>query len=178
MLAEIKTVQTQADLLHSQQEVEAAIIKLAEQINHALADKNPLLLCVINGGIVFAGQLLTRLTMPLNLDSIQATRYRNETSGGQIEWLLTPKTPLLNRTVLILDDVLDEGVTLAAVQAYCREQGACEVYSAVLIEKLLPEPKPASADFIGIVTENRYLFGYGMDYKSYLRNANGIYACS
>jgi hypoxanthine phosphoribosyltransferase len=177
MLEEIKHIQTTSDLLHSEQEVEAAIDKMAQEINIALADSNPLLLCVINGGIVTFGKLLPRLTIQLTIDSIHASRYQNQTSGGHIKWLVQPETPIKGRTVLIVDDILDEGITLEALYQYCREQGAANVYSAVLVDKILDHEKPVTADFTGLKVENRYLFGYGMDYKGYLRNAPGIYAC-
>jgi len=177
MLEEINRVRATADLLHSEQEVEAAIDKIAQEINIAFADRNPLVLCVINGGIVAAGKLLPRLTIPLTLDSIHASRYQNQTSGGSVKWLVQPETPLKGRTVLIVDDILDEGITLEAIYDYCREQGATAVYSAVLVDKILDHQKTVTADFIGLRVVNRYLFGYGMDYKGYLRNAPGIYAC-
>lgn len=177
MLEEIKHIQATADLLYSEQDVEAALDKMAEKINLALADSNPLLLCVMNGGVVAFGKLLTRLTIPLTIDAINASRYQNQTSGGTIEWLLKPETPLKGRTVLIVDDILDEGITLQALYEFCREQGAAAIYSAVLVDKILDHKKPLTADFIGLNVENRYLFGYGMDYKGYLRNAPGIYAC-
>ena len=142
-----------------------------------MAELNPLLLCVINGGIVIAGKLVTRLTFPLTIDSINASRYQNQTTGGNIEWILKPSTPLKDRTILIVDDILDEGITLATIHDYCLEQGATAVYSAVLLDKILGHNKPVAADFIGLNVENRYLFGYGMDYKGYLRNVPGIYAC-
>lgn len=177
MLDEIKQVEATADMLYSEQEVEAAIEKMAESITQLLADRNPLILCVMNGGIVVAGKLMTRLNFPLTIDAINASRYRNETSGGDIKWILKPGTPLQNRTVLLIDDILDEGITLQALYNYCREQGASSIYSAVLIDKNLGRKKPVIADFVGLETEDRYLFGYGMDYKGYLRNAAGIYAC-
>lgn len=177
MLNEIKHIQETADLLFSEQKVEAALDKMAEQINTVLANHNPLILCVMNGGIVVAGKLITRLTIPLTIDAINASRYHNETAGGNIEWLLKPKTALKDRNLLIVDDILDEGITLAAIQDYCLKQGAASVYIAVLLDKNLGRIKPISADFIGLEVENRYLFGYGMDYKGYLRNAAGIYAC-
>lgn len=176
MLKEIQHVLATADLLHSEAQVEAALDTMAEQINALLADRNPLVLCVMNGGIVVAGKLLTRLTMPLNVNAINATRYQNQTSGGAIEWVLKPSTPIKDRTVLIIDDILDEGITLAAIYQYCLEEGASSVYSAVLVDKQLGREKPIVADFIGLDVENRYLFGYGMDYKGYLRNMAGIYA--
>jgi len=177
MLKEIKHVQATADLLYSEQQVETAIDKMAQEINTLLADRNPLLLCVMNGGIVIAGKLLTRLKIPLTIDAINASRYQNQTSGGNIEWVFKPGTPLKDRTVLIIDDILDEGITLEAIYQYCLEQGATSVYSAVLVDKILDHKKPITADFIGLEVEDRYLFGYGMDYKGYLRNAAGIYAC-
>jgi hypoxanthine phosphoribosyltransferase len=177
MLKEIRHIQATADLLYSEKEVEAALDKMAEQINGLLADRNPLLLCVMNGGIVVAGKLITRLSIPLTLDAINASRYQNQTAGGSIEWILKPGTPLKGRTVLIIDDILDEGLTLAAIYHYCLEEGATSIYSAVLVDKTLDHEKPITADFVGLEVENRYLFGYGMDYKGYLRNAAGIYAC-
>jgi hypoxanthine phosphoribosyltransferase len=177
MLNEIQQVLETADLLYGEQEVEAAIDRMAEQINRKLAGTNPVFLCVLNGGIVAAGRLLTRLTMPLTIDAINASRYQNKIMGSTLEWTLKPGTPLLGRTVLVVDDILDEGITLEAIVDYCRKQGAEAVYSAVLVDKRLEKAKPIQADFVGVETENRYVFGYGMDYKGYLRNAAGIYAC-
>ncbi|MBT9098081.1 hypoxanthine-guanine phosphoribosyltransferase [Methylovulum psychrotolerans] len=177
MLNDIQFIQDHAELLHSQQEVEAALDAMAAQINRQLAGTNPLVLCVMNGGVVVAGQLLTRLTMPLNVDAINASRYRNQTSGGTVEWVLKPRLPLQGRTVLLIDDILDEGITLAAIHAFCLGQGAAAVYCAVLADKLLGRAKPIRADFVGLEVVDRYVFGYGMDYKGYLRNAPGIYAC-
>jgi hypoxanthine phosphoribosyltransferase len=131
----------------------------------------------MNGGLVFTGQLLPQLTIPLTLDSINASRYHNQIRGGAINWVNTPLTSVKGRTVLIVDDILDEGITLAAIYEYCLAHGATSIYSAVLVNKLLGHSKPIHANFIGLNLENRYLFGYGMDYKGYLRNAPGIYAC-
>ena len=178
MINEIIQIEASAELLHSEAEVEAAIDNMAKKINLLLCDSNPLLLCVMNGGIVTAGKLLTRLTFPLTIDAINASRYRNKTTGSEIKWSLKPATAIKDRTVLLVDDILDEGITLEAIYQYCREQGATAIYSAVLVDKNLNKPKPVQADFVGLTVENRYLFGYGMDYKGYLRNAQGIYACN
>jgi hypoxanthine phosphoribosyltransferase len=177
MLDEIKAVQASADLVFSQSAVSAAIDAMAQNINSQLAEANPLVLCVLNGGIIASGHLLPRLTMPLTLDSINASRYRNQTVGGDINWLVKPTTPLQGRTILVIDDILDEGLTLLAIKQYCLEQGAAAVYCAVLMDKMLGHDKPITADFVGLNVPNRYLFGYGMDYKGYLRNAAGIFAC-
>lgn len=177
MLNEFQQTQQNADLLHDKQAVETALDTMAIDINNKLADTNLLVLCVLNGGIVASGQLLTRLTIPLTIDAINASRYRNQTFGSGIEWILKPRVSLQDRTVLIIDDILDEGITLAAIHEYCIEQGAKDVYIAVLIDKKIGRDKPIKADFVGLEAENRYLFGYGMDCKGYGRNATGIYAC-
>lgn len=177
MLNEIEQVKRDAILLHDQPQVEAALDSMAAEITAKLSDKNPLVLCVINGGIIATGKLLPRLDFPLTLDSIHASRYRNTTSGNEIQWLFKPGTPLKDRNVLIVDDILDEGHTLQAIVDWCRDQGAASVYTAALLDKELGYEKPITADFVGLQVANYYLFGYGMDYKGYLRNAAGIYAC-
>jgi len=178
MLNEIEQIQKNAQLLHSEAEVEAAIDVMAEKINASLASLNPIILCVMNGGIVTAGKLITKLNFPLTLDAINVSRYGNETHGSTINWLQKPASELKNRAILIIDDILDEGLTLEAIYQYCQEQGASQVYSAVLIDKQINKPKPVQADFIGLSVADHYLYGYGMDYKGYLRNAAGIYACA
>ncbi len=176
-IASIQAVEANAEQLYSEQQVEAAIDRMGEAISQQLAGRNPLILCLLNGGVITTGRLLMRLNFPLTIDSINATRYRDTTSGSEIEWRYKPRESLAGRTVLLVDDVLDEGITLAAVSQWCREQGAVALYSAVLIEKELGHEKPCQADFVGLHADNRYLFGYGMDYQGYLRNASGIFAC-
>jgi hypoxanthine phosphoribosyltransferase len=176
-LAEIRRVAREADLLFDRVEVEAAFDAMAAAIEKWLADTNPLILSVMIGGIIPTGNLLKRLRFPLELDYVHATRYREDTRGGDLRWIRRPTIPLKGRTVLVVDDVLDEGLTLAAIAADCQAQGAAQVLSAVLVEKQLPPVASRHhAQFVGLKAENRYLFGFGMDYKAYLRNAAGIYA--
>ncbi len=177
LLEEVKRIEREAELLYSEAQLEAAMDRMAEEITERLGESSPIVLTVLNGGIIFAGKLLPRLHFPLEIDAINASRYRGKTSGGQIHWLLKPGLTLKGRTVLLADDVLDEGVTLAAIADWCKEQGAAAVYIAVLIDKQIGRERPCRADFVGLEAENRYLFGYGMDYKSFLRNAPGIFAC-
>lgn len=176
-LEEIKKVEAKADRLYSEAEVEAAIERLAGEIEGRLKDKNPLVLCVLNGGFIAAAKLVMRFRFLLEIDAINASRYRGATEGSDIHWIVKPRIPLKGRSVLLIDDVLDEGFTLAEIQNFCRQEGAAAVYTAVLVDKDLGKEKPCRADFIGLKVPNRYLFGYGMDYKGYLRNAPGIFAC-
>jgi len=150
---------------------------LSSKLNARLLGENPLVLCVMKGGIVFTGHLLTRLSCTPELDYIHVTRYRNQTSGGELEWLVYPETPIAGRTVLILDDILDEGITLNAIVEYCHTQDAKEVITAVLLHKKHDRCKAGvSSDYVALEVEDRYVFGFGMDYKGQLRHINAIYA--
>lgn len=165
-----------SDCLFSEQQVQAALDKMAEDITNTLADRDPLVLCVMTGGIIPSGHLLTRLNFPLQIDYIHATRYRGETTGSQLQWMVRPTHSLRGREILIVDDIYDEGVTLSEIIEYCWSEGASEVYTAILINKIHDHKHPLKVDFVGLETPDRYLFGYGMDYRGYLRNAPGIYA--
>lgn len=169
-------VYREADCLFDQQAVDNAFNKLASEITEQLAETNPLVLAVMTGGIIPAGILLPKLPFPLELDYVHATRYRGETAGGTLHWIAHPSTPLKDRTVLLVDDILDEGITLAEIVKACFNEGAKAVYTAVLVNKIHDRKADIRADFVGLDVEDRYLFGYGMDYKNYLRNAAGIYA--
>ncbi len=166
----------EADCLFDRAQVEASIVHMAAEITPVLAAKNPLVLSVMSGAMIPAGILLSHLDFPLHLDYLHASRYRGETSGGELDWRVKPRYELKDRVVLIIDDILDEGLTLQAIIESCREQGAAEVYSAVLVKKLHDRNIGIEADFVGLEVEDRYLFGFGMDYKEYLRNAPGIFA--
>lgn len=172
-------VRNSAETLFTRAEVEAAIRRVAAEITERIADSNPLVLTVLNGGVIFCGGLMLELAFPLELDSVSVTRYHGQTHGGpELQWKLRPAIPLRGRCVLLVDDVLDEGITLAELQRYCRAEGAERVLIAVLVEKVLARPKPCRADFVALQADDRYLFGYGMDYHGYLRNSAGIYACT
>ncbi|QEP43314.1 hypoxanthine-guanine phosphoribosyltransferase [Ectothiorhodospiraceae bacterium BW-2] len=176
-LAHIYRVYQRAELLYDRPQVELALRQLAEQINRQLAETNPLVLTVLNGGTIAAGILLPYLNFPLECDYIHASRYRGETTGGErLHWYARPQTPLRGRTVLLVDDILDQGDTLAALIDYCQSEGAAAVYSAVMARKNIATPQRGRADFIALELPDRYLFGMGLDYKGYWRNAAGIFA--
>lgn len=173
----IGQVFSKATCLYTKTEVEAALDNMATEISSVLSSSNPIFLCVVVGGIVPLGNLLPRLDFPLEVDYIHATRYHFDTEAKNLEWKVKPTCKMKGRTVIVVDDILDGGITLAAIINFCKEQGSHSVYSAVLVDKCgarLPNG-PKYADFSGLKVGNYYVFGYGMDYKGYLRNAPGIY---
>ncbi len=176
-IEEIQNVLAKADLLHTERDVSEAFDEMAVAITQRLEKKHPLCLSVMIGGLIPTGQLLPRLNLPLEIDYIHANRYRGATSGSDLHWIKYPSASLQGRTVLVIDDILDEGLTLEAIVKYCKEAGAQEVLTAVLVEKqLVSRPGLQKADFTGLTVPNRYVFGYGMDYQGQLRYVSGIYA--
>ncbi len=174
---EIERVYRNAECLYSQQQVEEALESMAADIEQAIGESNPLIVCVMTGGMVAASELFMRMPFPAQLDYLHATRYQGTSGGTELKWIAPPVQPLQGRTVLVIDDILDEGLTLAAILEYCQQQQAAAVFSAVLVEKLHQRKAPGlQADFVGLHVDDRYVFGYGMDYHGYLRNARGIYA--
>lgn len=177
-LEELKQVMAEADLLKSEAEVEAALDQLAKDISARLSESLPVVYGIMNGGMVMAGRLLTKLNFPLEQGYMHATRYRGATKGHtDLQWQAPPSIPMAGRTVLILDDIFDEGNTLAEVVKACHAQGAKEVLTAVLVNKVHNRKNTElKIDFIGMDVEDRYVFGCGMDYRGFWRNAAGIYA--
>ena len=177
MQENFEEVLSQAKLIYDNQQISDALDDLGNDLNLRLKNLNPLVLCVMQGGIIFTGHLVTRLTVDLELDYIHATRYRNETTGDKLNWLVYPRVSLENRAVVILDDILDEGITLHAITEYCYQQGASEVISAVLLHKNHDRCKEGvKSDYTALEVDDHYVFGFGMDYKGQLRHLNGIYA--
>ncbi len=173
----IREVYEKSTCLFTTNEVEAALDRMAINIHEKLQDENPVLLCVMVGGLVPLGNLLPRLDFPLEVDYVHATRYRGGISGGELFWKVKPSVNLKDRTVLVVDDILDGGVTLAAIIEEVQKMGAGKVYSAVLVDKHHKrlENGLQKADFVGLEVDDHYIFGYGMDYNEYLRNAPGIF---
>ncbi len=181
MTIDAKTAQTvydQADMLYSEQDVEAALDSMAGDISQQMENSDPIVLCIMNGGLIATGKLLPKLNFPLRVDYLHATRYHGQTSAGELNWLKRNHQELKGQNILIVDDILDEGITLKAIVDFCHEMEVSSVLTAVVVEKIHDRSNGFKSDFVGLQVEDRYVFGYGMDYKGYLRNAPGIFAVS
>jgi hypoxanthine phosphoribosyltransferase len=163
-----------SDLIAGAEEVQAAVRRVAHEIEQRLA--YPLVLAVMGGAVVFAGQVLPLLRFPLDFDYIHASRYGAATRGAGVDWKVSPPGLAKGRTVLVLDDILDHGETMAVIRQRLLELGATQFYCAVLVEKQLDKPKPITADFVGLRIPDRFVFGCGMDAKGYWRNLPEIRA--
>jgi|ERR1700674_312379 hypoxanthine phosphoribosyltransferase len=174
--AEARAILDDSDEIFSAAEVNRALHRVAAEITAALADHYPLLLSVMGGAVVFTGQLLPLLHFPLDFDTINATRYGDRTQGAQLTWKLRPRGNVAGRTVLIVDDILDQGHTLAIIRDMVLQLGAKEVLSCVFADKQTGKAKPITADFVGLHVPDRFVFGFGMDVSGAWRNLPSIHA--
>jgi hypoxanthine phosphoribosyltransferase len=174
----IQAISDSAECLFSFADIEEALDNMGLAITAKLKDTDPIVICVMTGALIPMGHLLTRLNFPLTIDYIHATRYRGTTRGGDLHWLVEPRHELKGRTVLIVDDVMDGGLTLAAITDYCKQANVKAVYTAVMVNKQRTREPGVNfePDFSGLTTEDRFLIGFGLDYNEYLRNLPGIYA--
>ncbi|HRQ05597.1 MAG TPA: hypoxanthine-guanine phosphoribosyltransferase [Nitrosomonas halophila] len=166
----------QSEQLCTAQELVGIIGKMAQDIAKTLSHQCPVVLCVMNGAVIFTGHLLPQLNFPLHFGYVHGTRYHETTQGGELDWKVAPPDDLKDRVVLVLDDVLDEGWTLAAIRERVMKNGARAFYSAVLVDKVITRDKPLQADFVGVTLPDRYIFGFGMDIHGMWRNLPTIYA--
>ncbi|MCI4567426.1 hypoxanthine-guanine phosphoribosyltransferase [Lysobacter sp. CFH 32150] len=187
---ELAVALANADVVHDRPAIERVIATMAVAIcndyagdvpaTHDGACSRPVFLTVMHGALPFAGQLALELGargLDLEFDYLHATRYRGATSGGELAWKHRPATPLRGRRVLLVDDIVDEGHTLAAVREWCLGEGAREVRIAALAVKRHDRCVPGlCADYAGLDVPDRYVFGYGMDYHEQGRNLPAIYA--
>lgn len=174
---QVQAVFNRATCLFTYEEIQQTLDKMALEINEKMKDMHPIVMCVMNGGIVTMGHLLTRLDFPLEVDYVHATRYRGNTRGNDLFWYKKPSFSLEGRTILLVDDILDGGITLSEIVKYCKQQSAASVYTSVLLDKYQKRVKEglANADFVGLPIDDHFVVGFGMDYHEYLRNVPGIY---
>lgn len=161
-------------------EVQQAVAGVAEKLN-ARFDRDgdesfPLVLGVMGGAVVFVGQVLPQLRFPLEFDYIHVSRYGDEDQGGRVVWKVIPRPNVAGRTIIVLDDILDEGETLAHVKQRLLDMGAAEVIIAVFADKALKQSKPVKADIVGLTIPNKFVVGFGMDVYGYWRNLPGLWA--
>jgi hypoxanthine phosphoribosyltransferase len=160
--------------------VQQAVAQMADNLNarfdRADDDTFPLVLGVMGGAVVFVGNLLPQLRFPLEFDYIHVSRYGDDDQGGQVVWKVIPRPNVAGRTIIVLDDILDEGETLAHVKQRLLDMGAAEVIVAVFADKAIKRAKPIKADIVGLTIPDKFVVGFGMDVYGYWRNLPGLWA--
>ncbi|MBL7003385.1 MAG: hypoxanthine-guanine phosphoribosyltransferase [Gammaproteobacteria bacterium] len=171
------SIHASSTVLFEQQEIDNGIKSLAGIMQPLIEDKFPLVLCVMNGGLYFTGQLVRHWQFPLTLDYVHATRYRLSTLGSDVVWKAYPQNEIKDRHIVVVDDIFDQGYTLQDIKNYCIKQGAKSVTNCFLIRKSHTRKKAdIEADYAALECGDLYIYGNGMDYKGHFRNLIDIYA--
>jgi hypoxanthine phosphoribosyltransferase len=178
--ARARALLAHAEEIVSKEDVAAAVTQVAAVLNARFGapgnDEFPMVLGVMGGAVVFTGNLLPQLDFPLEFDYIHVTRYGDDDQGGKVVWKVIPRQNVQGKTIIVVDDILDEGETLAHVKQRLLDMGAAEVILAVFADKAIGKAKPVTADIIGLTIPNRFVVGYGMDVYGYWRNLPGLWA--
>ena len=171
-----KTILNNSKKIISNEECMSSIKKISNELTSELCNKFPIVITVMNGALIFSGNLIPLLKFPLQCDYIHATRYNDSTLGKDtVVFKSKPTIDLTNRTILILDDILDEGITMKCINEFIAEQGAKEIINCFLFKKDISRKIQFSNIYYGIKVPNKYIFGMGMDVKGLWRNMLDIY---
>lgn len=167
----VKELMAASKVMFSESDLNIFLDHMAQGMkkNEKIREWNPIFLCVMNGGLMFTAELMKRLDFPLEFDFCQVSRYGSSETGGELVWKREPELSLAGRIVVICDDILDEGITLNEIKAYCIARGA-KVYTAVLFDKTRPRELDIEADYVGVRIEDEFIFGFGLDYNNFCRN--------
>ncbi|MCZ6475575.1 MAG: hypoxanthine-guanine phosphoribosyltransferase [Gammaproteobacteria bacterium] len=163
--------------IYTETQVDAAITRMAEAVTQVVQHDNPVVLAVMRGGVFTATELCRRLTFPYQFDFVHGTRYGDLLTGGELSWPVPPSANLAGRTVVVVDDILDRGLTLHALYEALQQLGVVAIYSAVLVSKAVGvSASRPEVDFVGLNVDDVYVFGCGMDYKGYWRGLPSLFA--
>jgi len=166
-----------ASVIYTAEEIDAALQKLAAELQPIVAEGDVVLLGIMMGAMVPLVRISQLLDGDFQLDTCHATRYEAGLEGKELAWVKQPGLDMHGKTVIVFDDIFDQGITLEAVVAACQANGAAKVVSAVLATKDHEDQRSDyRPDFSALMVPNRYVFGYGMDYKHHWRHLPEIYA--
>jgi hypoxanthine phosphoribosyltransferase len=157
------------------EEIKQAISTLAERMNRELAEKKPLFLAVLNGSFVFAGDLLRELDMECEISFVKLSSYTGTSSTGKVKELIGLDRDISGRTVVVIEDIVDTGVTLDTLYTQLRAMGPADIRTATLLFKPAAYTKAIKVDYPAIEVPNDFLVGYGLDYDGLGRNLADIY---
>ncbi|MBI5393878.1 MAG: hypoxanthine phosphoribosyltransferase [Verrucomicrobia bacterium] len=158
-------------VLISEARIHRRVAELAREVTHAYLNTELSVVGVLNGSIVFLGELLHRLPMPTRLDSVVASSYRAGTvSRGPVEIYRDFRLPLRGRHVLVVDDILDTGKTLSLICKHIRQHRPASLRTCVLLDKPARRLVPFQADFVGFKIPDAFVVGYGLDFAERYRN--------
>jgi len=156
-------------------EIQAAVRKVAEAINHDIADKNPLFICVLNGAFMFAGDLMKNVNIPCEITFIKLSSYEGLYTTGAVKEIIGLNESVVGRNVVVVEDIVDTGITMERILSSLRAKGANEIRVATFLQKPDALQRDIQVDYIAMKIPNDFIVGYGLDYDGYGRNLKDIY---
>jgi len=161
-----------AEILIDEQTLQNRIKELAADINHDYQGRDLLLICILRGGIVFLVDLMRHITVPHQLDFMAVSSYGTGTrrSGGSVRLSLDLKTDIRGRNVLLVEDIVDSGNTIAYVLEFLQTRQPGSLKVCTLLDKPERRETPVPVDYRGFTIPNKFVFGYGLDLDEYYRN--------
>lgn len=157
------------------EDIDKAVEQVAEMINLDMQGKNPLFICVLNGAFIFASDLLKKVDVECEITFVKLSSYSGTRTTNTVRELIGLDQPLAGRTVIIIEDIIDTGITMGYTLKKLRDLGATDVRIASLLFKPEAFKKNYAIDYVGIVIPNEFIVGYGLDYNGHGRNLPDIY---
>lgn len=156
-------------------EILAAVRHVAEDINRDIADKNPLFICVLNGAFMFAGDLMKTINFPCEITFIKLSSYDGLYSSGAVKEIIGLNESVVGRNVVVVEDIVDTGITMERILSSLRAKGANEIRVATFLQKPDALQRDITVDYVAMKIPNDFIVGYGLDYDGYGRNLKDIY---
>jgi hypoxanthine phosphoribosyltransferase len=157
-------------------EIQKAIWRIADQMDQDLKDKNPLMICILNGSFMFAADLMKKLTTPCQVSFVKVASYDGTQTTGSVKEIIGLSENIEGRTVVLLEDIVDTGVTIENILKQVTSLKPREVKVATLLFKPDACKRALTLDYIGLSIPNDFIVGYGLDYNGYGRNLPDIYS--
>ena len=168
--------QQELKILIDRDEIVKTVSRLAREIERDYRDKQPLLIGVLKGSFMFMADLIRELDLPLDLDFIRLSSYdATRESSGKVEVIHENKTPVKNRDVLVVEDIVDTGITISFLLDYLKSKKPASLKVCTLTDKPSRRRVPVPIDYRGFTVPNKFIVGYGLDCDQRIRNLPDIY---
>jgi hypoxanthine phosphoribosyltransferase len=171
----IKVLELTFETSISAESIQAEVSRIAEDMNRDLADKNPIFLGILNGAFMFASDLFKQINIPCQITFLKLASYEGIQSSGTVKQLIGINQDLKDRTVVILEDIVDTGITLETIIRQLSGYQPKEILVATMLHKPDALQKKVKLDYVGFNIPNEFVLGYGLDYNGYARNLPEIY---
>lgn len=169
-MARVSILDKTFETSYPEHQIQAAVRKVADAINADLDGHDPLFLCILNGAFMFAADLMKMVNIPSRISFVKFASYSGTQSTGVVKQLIGLNEDLTGKTVVLIEDIVDTGVTIKSLIEQCKAKGAADVRVATMLFKPASCKLPVKPDYIGLEIPNDFIVGYGLDYDGYGRN--------